>query len=195
MRGLGRRRAASQSAKSGRVTAGRPRSALGLTGPQTRRWRLAAAGRTPPRAVAMERKARQKTEQRAVGGDAMRHAWLMATGAGRAGLRAAGERQDRRPKRLGQRLVNQSCRVCTPKRAHPACNTGRFLSGDSLGRPGEASVSARLSKRHAAHARLKDSLQPAEIDADRAYSHRTCRRLGRPRPAPARARSGPGRLN
>jgi mono/diheme cytochrome c family protein len=120
----------------------------------------------------------------------MRHAWLIATVlAGPAFAQPASDKLDD-TQRLGQRLFNQSCRVCHAKPQLTSVQYGPVVSRDSLG--GDARVMREvISNGTPRMPGFKIHFQPAEIDAIVAYL-KTVPSPSAPAPAPARARSGPG---
>jgi mono/diheme cytochrome c family protein len=120
----------------------------------------------------------------------MRHAWLMATVlAGPAFAQPASDKLDD-SQQLGQRLFNQSCRVCHAKPQLTSVQYGPVVSRDSLG--GDARVIREVIANGTPRMPgFKIHFQPAEIDAIVAY----LKTVPSPSPsapasAPARARSG-----
>ena len=93
----------------------------------------------------------------------MRHAWLMATVlAAPAFAQPASDKLDD-TQRLGQRLFNQSCRVCHAKPQLTSVQYGPVVSRDSLG--GDARVMREvISNGTPRMPGFKIHFQPAEID-------------------------------
>ena len=117
----------------------------------------------------------------------MRHAWLIATGLA-AGPAFAQPADLDDTQRLGQRLFNQSCRVCHAKPQLTSVQYGPVLSRDSLG--GDARVMREvISNGTPRMPGFKIHFQPAEIDAIVAYL-KTVPPASAPASAPARSRSG-----
>jgi mono/diheme cytochrome c family protein len=117
----------------------------------------------------------------------MRHAWLIAMGLA-AGPAFAQPADLDETQRLGQRLFNQSCRVCHAKPQLTSVQYGPFVSRDSLG--GDARVMREvISNGTPRMPGFKIHFQPAEIDAIVAYL-KTVPPPSAPASAPARSRSG-----
>jgi len=118
----------------------------------------------------------------------MRHAWLMATVlAAPAFAQPASDKLDD-TQRLGQRLFNQSCRICHAKPQLTSVQYGPIVSRDSLG--GDARVMREVIANGTPRMPgFKIHFQPAEIDAIVAYL-KTVPSPSAPASAPARSRSG-----
>jgi len=118
----------------------------------------------------------------------MRHAWLMATVlAAPAFAQPASDKLDD-TQRLGQRLFNQSCRICHAKPQLTSVQYGPIVSRDSLG--GDARVMREVIANGTPRMPgFKTHFQPAEIDAIVAYL-KTVPSPSAPASAPARSRSG-----
>jgi mono/diheme cytochrome c family protein len=120
----------------------------------------------------------------------MRHAWLMATVLAAPALAQPASDKLDDTQRLGQRLFNQSCRVCHAKPQLTSVQYGPVVSRDSLG--GDARVMREvISNGTPRMPGFKIHFQPSEIDAIVAYL-KTVPSPSAPATAPARARSGPG---
>ena len=118
----------------------------------------------------------------------MRHAWLMATVlAAPAFAQPASDRLDD-TQRLGQRLFNQSCRVCHAKPQLNSVQYGPVLSKDSASGNAKAmhDVIANGTPRMPG---FKYHFKPEQIDAIVAYLQTVSANATSPA-APARSRGG-----
>ncbi|HEY2137166.1 MAG TPA: cytochrome c [Xanthobacteraceae bacterium] len=125
----------------------------------------------------------------------MRYAWLMAIAfaAGPAFAQPAADKLDD-TQRLGQRLFNQSCRVCHAKPQFNSAQYGPVLSQDSLGGDARA-LRETISNGTPRMPGFRINFQPAQIDAIVAYlktvpSPAASNAAPAPGAAPARARGG-----
>jgi mono/diheme cytochrome c family protein len=117
----------------------------------------------------------------------MRHAWLIAMGLAAAPALAQPAGLDE-TQRLGQRLFNQSCRVCHAKPQLNSVQYGPAVSRDSLG--GDARVMREVIANGTPRMPgFNAHFQPAEIDAIVAFL-KTVPSPSAPSSAPARSRSG-----
>jgi mono/diheme cytochrome c family protein len=119
----------------------------------------------------------------------MRHAWLMAMvlSAGPAFAQPAGLDETQR---LGQRLFNQSCRVCHAKPQLTSVQFWPVLSRDSLG-GNDRALREVIGNGTPRMPGFKHHFGPAELDAIVAYL-KTVPSPVAPASAPARSRSGAG---